>query len=137
MITPRGRFVSLVLLTTLALACGGEGDTATGSQTAVEAEEADTTTTSETAASPTGLSLTIEGRAFGQAPEVSAGESFTIVNLDSARHTFSSADGSWEQVDLAGDSQVSFTVPEDLAPGRYVFFCAIHSDMGGSLTVTG
>jgi plastocyanin len=81
--------------------------------------------------------LTIEGRSFGQAPEVAAGESFTIVNLDSARHTFTSSDGSWEQVDLPGDSQVPFTVPEALAPGRYVFFCAIHSDMGGSLTVAG
>ena len=137
MITPRGRFVSLVLLTTLAFACGGEGDTATGSQNAVSAGEADTTTTSDTAASDAGPTLTIEGRAFGPAPEVAAGESFTIVNLDAARHTFSSSDGSWEQVDLAGDSQVSFTVPPDLAPGRYIFFCAIHSDMGGTLTVTG
>jgi plastocyanin len=136
MITLRGRFVSLVLLATLAFACGGEGDTAVGSQTAVTAGNTATTVTPDTAAS-TGLTLTIEGRAFGQPPEVAAGESFTIINLDSARHTFSSGDGSWEQVDLAGDSQVSFTVPPNLAPGQYVFFCAIHSDMGGSLTVTG
>ena len=136
MITPRGRFVSLLLLATLVVACGGEGDTAVGSQTAVTAGNTAATVTSDTAAS-TGLTLTIEGRAFGQPPEVAAGESFTIINLDSTRHTFSSADGSWEQVDLAADSQVSFTVPEALAPGRYVFFCAIHSDMGGSLTVTG
>ena len=145
MITLRGRFVSLMLAATLAIACGGEGDTAVGSQTAVTAGDTATTVTSNTAAASTGLTaaastgltLTIEGRAFGQPPEVAAGESFTIINLDSARHTFSSGDGSWEQVDLAGDSQVSFTVPQDLAPGQYVFFCAIHSDMGGSLTVTG
>ena len=117
----RRRSIALVLLATLAFACGGEGDTAVGSQTTVSG----------------GPTLTIEGRAFGPAPGVAAGESFTIINLDSAPHTFSSADGSWEQVDLAGGSQVSFTVPQDLAPGRYVFFCAIHSDMGGSLTVTG
>ena len=135
MITPRGRFVSLLLLATLVIACGGEGDTAVGSQTAVTAGDTTTTVASDTAAASTGLTLTIEGRAFGQAPEVAAGESFTIINLDSTRHTFSSSDGSWEQVDLAADSQVSFTVPEGLAPGRYVFFCAIHSDMGGSLTV--
>ena len=135
MITPRGRFVSLLLLATLAIACGGEGNTAVGSQTAVAAGDTATTVTPDTAAA-TGPTLTIEGRAFGQPPEVAAGESFTIINLDSARHTFSSGDGSWEQEDLAGDSQVSFTVPPDLAPGRYVFFCAIHSDMGGTLTVT-
>ena len=69
--------------------------------------------------------------------EVAAGESFTIINLDSARHTFTSSDGSWESVDLPADSQVPFTVPDSLAPGRYVFFCAIHSDMGGSLTIAG
>ena len=119
--SPRGTSFALILLATLALACGGRGETATGSQTAVS----------------TGLNLTIEGRAFGSAPEVAAGEGFTIINLDSVRHTFSSADGSWEQVDLAGDSQVSFTVPESLAAGRYIFFCAIHSDMGGSLSITG
>jgi plastocyanin len=111
------------------LACGGEGDTATGSPSTT----ADATETTA-ALAPT---LTIEGRSFGQAPEVAAGESFTIINLDSTRHTFSSSDGSWEQVDLPADSQVPFTVPDSLAPGRYVFFCAIHSDMGGSLTIAG
>jgi plastocyanin len=121
-----------MLLATLALACGGEGATAVGSQTSVAGD--DTATTSGAAsAAPT---MTIEGRVFGPAPEVAAGESFTIINLDSTRHTFSSSDGSWEQVDLAPDSQVSFTVPEGLAPGKYVFFCAIHSSMGGTLTVT-
>ena len=38
---------------------------------------------------------------------------------------------------MPADSQVPFTVPDSLAPGRYVFFCAIHSDMGGELTVSG
>jgi plastocyanin len=117
--------MTLALLMVTVLACGGEGDTATGSPA---------TTSTAAVAEPT---LTIEGRSFGQAPEVAAGASFTIINRDSARHTFTSSDGSWEEVDLPGDSEVPFTVPAALAPGRYVFFCAIHSDMGGSLTVTG
>ena len=121
---------ALVLLVLAVLACGGEGDTATGSPST-------TAPATETTATPVGPTLTIEGRSFGQAPEVAAGESFTIINLDSARHTFTSSDGSWEEVDLPGDSQVQFTVPDSLAPGRYVFFCALHSDMGGSLTVSG
>jgi len=121
---------ALALLTVAVLACGGEGETATGSP----ATTADAT---ETIATPVGPTLTIEGRSFGQAPEVAAGESFTIINLDSARHTFTSADGSWEEVALPADSQVPFTVPDSLAPGRYPFFCAIHSDMGGSLTIAG
>jgi plastocyanin len=128
----RRKSIALMLLATLALACGGEGATAVGSQTAVSEEDSATTAGAVTA----GPTMTIEGRVFGPAPEVAAGESFTIINLDSTRHTFSSSDGSWEQVDLAPDSQVSFTVPEGLAPGKHVFFCAIHSSMGGTLTVT-
>ena len=121
---------TLALLMVAVLACGGEGDTATGSPSTTAGD-------TETTAALAGPTLTIEGRSFGQAPEVTAGESFTIINLDSTRHTFSSSDGSWEQVDLPADSQVPFTVPDSLAPGRYVFFCAIHSDMGGSLTIAG
>jgi len=134
----------LMLLMAALVACGGNGETATGSQTGISTTVTDSPETTTiaapetTLAAPTGPTLTIEGRAFGQAPEVAAGESFTIVNLDSTRHTFSSADGSWEQVALPGGSQVLFTVPDSLAPGRYVFFCAIHSDMtGGGLTVSG
>ena len=127
----------LVLLALMAavVACSGVGDSA-GSQTL-----SPTTTTAaasaDTSAAPTGPTLTIDGRSFGQAPDVAAGETFTIVNLDSTRHTFSSSDGAWEQVQLPVESQVSFTVPDSLLPGRYVFFCAVHSDMSGSLTVTG
>ena len=121
---------SLALMVVAVLACGGEGNTATGSPSTTAAA-------TETMAAPTGPTLTIEGRSFGVAPEVAAGESFIIVNLDSTRHTFSSSDGAWEQVDLPVESQTPFTVPDSLKPGRYVFFCAIHSDMSGSMTVSG
>ncbi len=127
-ISKRNSIVLAVLMVGV-VACGGEGDTATGSPS--------TTTAATETTSATGPTLTIEGRSFGVAPEVAAGATFTIVNLDSTRHTFSSSDGSWEQVDLPVESQVQFTVPDSLAPGRYVFFCAIHSDMSGSLTVSG
>jgi plastocyanin len=124
------RLTALAVLTVLVIACGGEGETAVGSPPT-------TTAATETTAAPTGPTLTIQGRSFGVAPEVAAGETFTIVNLDSTRHTFSSSDGAWEEVTLPVDSQVPFTVPDSLAPGRYAFFCAIHSDMSGSLTVSG
>jgi plastocyanin len=89
--------------------------------------------TDQTAALPT---LTVEGRAFGQTPSVGPGETFNIVNKDASRHTFTSADGSWEEVELLADSTVVFTTPA--APGSYVFFCAVHpTSMGGTLTVEG
>ena len=130
------RTVLLALMAGVVACSAVGGDTATGSQTL-----SPTTTTApaspDTSVAPTGPTLTIEGRSFGRAPEVAAGETFTIVNLDSTRHTFSSSDGAWEEVQLPVESQVPFTVPDSLAPGRYVFFCAVHSDMSGSLTVSG
>jgi len=91
--------------------------------------------TDQTAAS-SAPSLTVEGRAFGQPPAVGPGEKFNIVNKAASRHTFTSADGSWEEVELLADSTVVFTVPD--TPGSYVFFCAVHpTSMGGTLTVAG
>lgn len=83
-----------------------------------------------------GAALVVEGRAFGQAPRVSPGESFDIVNRDAGAHTFTSNDGAWAQVDLPAGTTVTFAAPPDLAPGVYSFFCAFHPDsMGGRLTV--
>lgn len=82
--------------------------------------------------------LVVEGRAFGQAPVVGAGDSFDIVNRDGGRHTFSSAEGAWVEVELPAGSETRFMVPDDLAPGTYSFFCAFHPDsMGGRLVVEG
>ncbi len=106
-------------------ACGGDV------QSTTTAEETGSTSGGD------GPILTIEGRSFGSVPDLAPGESMTIVNLDSVRHTFSSGDDSWESVELPGDSEASFTVPDDLAPGDYIFFCEVHADMGGRLTVTG
>ncbi|MGH8928678.1 MAG: cupredoxin domain-containing protein [Acidimicrobiia bacterium] len=103
------------------IACGGEGGTAEGT----------------TASADSGATLTVQGVAFGQPPAVAAGDTFTIVNLDSTRHTFTSSDGAWEQVDLPAETEVQFTVPASLAPGSYPFVCTIHPSMSGNLTVSG
>jgi plastocyanin len=126
----------LLVLVAAVIACSGVGDTATDGQT-LSPTTTTAAATADTSAAPSGPTLTIEGRSFGRAPDVAAGETFTIVNLDSTRHTFSSSDGAWEEVQLPVESEVEFTVPDSLAPGRYIFFCAVHSDMSGSLTVTG
>ncbi|HJU80702.1 MAG TPA: cupredoxin domain-containing protein [Acidimicrobiia bacterium] len=121
------RMRTLALITGIAIvaACGGD----------------DQSTTTAGVTGPTsagdGPILTIEGRSFGSVPDLAPGESMTIVNLDSVRHTFTSGDDAWESVELPGDSEASFTVPAELAPGDYIFFCEVHADMGGRLTVTG
>lgn len=113
------RRLLLFALVCALLACGGNST------------EPNTTTVGES----DGPQLTIEGRSFGAAPDLGPGESMTIVNLDSVRHTFTSGDDSWEAVEIVGDSQAQFTVPAELAAGSYTFFCEVHSDMGGTLTV--
>ena len=106
-----------VVAAILVAACGGSSD-------------------GETASTVDGPVLVVEGRSFGQPPSVVGGESFTIENRDPGRHTFSSNDGSWQEVALPGGSKVEFTA--DLEPGTYQFFCAVHPDsMGGTLTVGG
>jgi hypothetical protein len=77
-----------------------------------------TTEVSGTTSSGDGPILTIEGRSFGSVPDLAPGDSMTMV-------------------ELAGDSEATFTVPAELAPGDYIFFCEVHADMGGRLTVNG
>ncbi|MGH8958502.1 MAG: cupredoxin domain-containing protein [Acidimicrobiia bacterium] len=120
-----GRSLMVAALFVTLVSCGGEADTTT------------TVASSDGTSAGDGPILTIEGRAFGSVPQLAPGTSMTIVNLDSVRHTFTSGDDSWEPVQLAGESEATFTVPGDLAPGDYIFFCEVHADMGGRLTVTG
>ncbi|HUO46683.1 MAG TPA: cupredoxin domain-containing protein [Acidimicrobiia bacterium] len=99
----------------------------------------DSASTTEPSATPDPAdpSMTIQGRSFGQAPEVAAGESFTVINQDGVRHTVTSPDGLWEEVSVAGGQSAVFTVPADVAAGTYNFVCVVHPDMGGRLTVSG
>jgi plastocyanin len=115
------RRFGLLLLIVGILTCGG----------------GDATDPNTTVGDTDGPRMTIEGRSFGSTPDLAPGDSMTIVNLDSVRHTFTAGDNSWPSVDIAGDAQATFTVPDDLAPGDYTFFCQVHADMGGTLTVTG
>lgn len=94
-------------------------------------------TTGETV-DPNAASINVQGFSFGQTPAVTAGKTINIINQDSTRHTFTSPEDAWEQVNLAGNSTSAFTVPASLAPGSYPFICAVHPDsMGGRLTVEG
>jgi plastocyanin len=120
----RMRTLGLISGVLIAAACGGDA-------------QSTTTEVSGTTSSGDGPILTIEGRSFGSVPDLAPGDSMTIVNLDSVRHTFTSGDDAWESVELAGDSEATFTVPAELAPGDYIFFCEVHADMGGRLTVIG
>jgi plastocyanin len=79
--------------------------------------------------------VTIEGFAFGGATTAQPGATVTVQNLDSAPHTMTARDGSFDTGTIGGGESGTLTLPDQ--PGTYEFFCAIHPSMVASITVTG
>ena len=97
------------------------------------AETTASTAAAETTAAPAaaaGAELTIEGFAFSGGP-FTANEPITITNKDSAPHTVSADDESFE-AEVAASGTATLTVT---APGEYTIHCDIHPQMSGTITV--
>jgi plastocyanin len=78
--------------------------------------------------------VTIEGFAFGpQTLEITAGTTVTWTNNDSASHTATATDGSWDTGNL--DTGASGSITFD-TPGTYTYVCAYHPSMTGTIIVT-
>jgi plastocyanin len=91
-------------------------------------------TGSEGASTPsaTGATLEINGFQFS-AIRVAPGATVMVVNNDSAPHTATAKDGSFDTDTIPAGATGSFTAPTE--PGSYPFFCAIHPRMTGTLIV--
>lgn len=79
--------------------------------------------------------VTIQNFLF--APEnltVAPGAMVTVVNQDSANHTVTAKDHSFDTGNIAGNAGGTFTAPTK--PGAYAYICAIHPFMTGTLTVS-
>jgi plastocyanin len=65
--------------------------------------------------------------------EVSAGDSVRWTNDDTEGHTVTALDGSFDSgvVTVGGEFVATFE-----APGSFDYFCAIHPEMRGTVTVT-
>jgi len=74
--------------------------------------------------------LTIEGFAFSPLT-VKAGETFTITNNDSTKHTVTADDGSFS-VTVDGGKTAQLSIPK---AGTYKIHCQIHSSMKGTIVV--
>jgi plastocyanin len=110
---------ALAAVTALSLvACGGDDDGA----------GAVATTAPEAAAT-----ITIESFAFSGVTEVPAGTVLTVINNDTAPHTFTATDGSFDSGAL--NPEDAFQVVLD-TPGTYTYSCAFHPSMTGTITVT-
>jgi plastocyanin len=100
-----------------------------GSSAAPRAARAMPTATIATSAAAT---LVIKDLAF--TPVVAKpGAKITITNGDSAVHTVSASNGSFD-VTVKGKAQAALTAPSK--PGTYAFVCNIHPTMRGQLTVS-
>jgi plastocyanin len=137
--------LKLLLLPALALiglalaSCGG-GDDTTVTETepaATAPNPADESSPAETQA-PTGklersAKVEIADFAYGPDPvQVETGGKVTWQNMDSAPHTATADDGSFDTGTLEEGKLKSETFKE---PGTYTYFCEIHPTMHGTVEV--
>ncbi|MGW6156296.1 cupredoxin domain-containing protein [Streptomyces sp. NPDC055144] len=80
------------------------------------------------------VKVTIKNFAFHPAKfEVSPGTKITVTNEDSATHTLTADDKSFDTGNLAQGESATITAPSK--PGSYSYICTIHPNMKGTLTV--
>jgi len=76
--------------------------------------------------------VSIEGFKFNPATlAVSAGDTVVFTNNDSARHTATATDRSWDTGRLRRGQSAEISVVANMEAG---FFCALHPNMKGQLT---
>lgn len=78
--------------------------------------------------------ITISGFAFSGVTEIPVGTTVVVTNDDSATHTWTATDGSFDSGSLAPGASFEFTFTE---AGTFEYVCNFHPTMTGSITVTG
>jgi plastocyanin len=64
---------------------------------------------------------------------IAAGTTVKWTNMDSARHTITSNDGSWGSANLSQGGTFEFTFDQ---PGTYTYHCNVHPTMAATIIVT-
>lgn len=124
------RLVSIgILSAVLAVSsCGSDEESSTATTTA-KATSATTGATTAPGAAASGL--TISGFAFSPATGT-AGEVITIENKDTAGHTVTADDDSFD-IPVGPGASAELVIP---AAGTYAIHCNIHSSMTGTIVVS-
>ncbi len=134
---------SLLVLVLGLAACGGSSDTTTGADSAESSAPAaegggETDTTAESEPAPSGEARKAEKVTivdFSYEPDpvvVQVGGKVTWQNEDSAPHTATADDGSFETGTLDEGKTGSATFKE---PGTFTYHCTIHPTMHGTVEV--
>ena len=108
--------------------------TTTGVTTTTSGTTSTSSTSSSTIPDDADHEFSIEGFAFSGPDTAEVGESVLVTNRDSFPHTWTSTEGGWSSGTLTPGGQF-FHVFE--RAGTFEFFCGIHAEMRGSITVEG
>lgn len=128
---------SLLLLTIVVgtVACGGT-DTVTEPETTTTAESTTategTTTTEATASDAPTLAITIASFRFSGDATGVVGDTVQVTNADSFGHTWTATEGAFHSGTIAANESFLYTFEE---AGTFDFFCQIHPEMTGSITI--
>jgi plastocyanin len=128
----------LTLAACLALAgCAAAGPSGAAATTPPVTGTASSTADVAPTSVATGGARTLMIQNFLFAPEgltVAPGATVTVVNQDTANHTLTEKDHSFDTGNIPGNATGTFTAPTKA--GTYPYICAIHPFMTGTLTVS-
>jgi plastocyanin len=97
------------------------------------ASAAPTQSGSSQSSSSAQTAIKIENFMFQVPASVPAGAKITVTNDDSVAHTVTASGNGGFNVNVPADGTATFTAPKK--PGRYPFFCSIHTNMQATLVV--
>ncbi len=83
---------------------------------------------------PAPATITIVDLSFTGSASIAVGEPLTIVNSDTLAHTWTAEDFSFNSGNISPGAQYTHTFDE---AGVYAYFCEVHPEMTGAVTVTG
>ena len=135
---PHAKLSFLILLLLLVTACS-DGESTPPETTTTAAGETPTTeatTTSAAAANesePT-LSIRMAAFAFSGDDSGSVGDTVRVVNNDDFSHTWTSTDQAFHSGTLGPGEEFLHTFSQ---AGTFTYFCQIHPEMSGTITIKG
>lgn len=126
----RGGLITIALGAILLVsACGSEDTVPATTAPATSAAPAPTSAL----ASDEGVTIEIRDFSYGAPLTVPVGTTVRVINRDSAPHTFTARDGSFNSGALGEGEEFFHTFTE---AGEFEFECTLHLGMSGSITVT-
>ena len=126
--------IGVLVVTTALSGCSGPSTSNKTSAGPLPAVTAGAPTGSTAGSAAAGSTLSIKNFAFTPAAlTVKSGTTVTVTNHDSATHTWTATDKTFDSGDLPSGKSFTFTFTK---PGTYSYVCSIHASMHGTVTVT-